>query len=87
MEEHEKEFLSDSRKRVLVLIFFFFLNNNHTKRIMTSSVDFEPILAELEADKELGEKLREQVKELERTFRIAAKVLNKSHSTPSSQSE
>jgi hypothetical protein len=53
---------------------------------MTSSVDFEPILAELEADKELGEKLREQVKELERTYRVAAKALNKSHSTPSSQS-
>ena len=53
---------------------------------MTSSIDFEPILAELEADKELGEKLREQVKELERTFRVAAKVLNKSHSTTSSQS-
>lgn len=50
---------------------------------MAASVDFEPILAELEADRDLTEKLRERSKELDRAYRAIATTLNKAHSTPS----
>jgi uncharacterized coiled-coil protein SlyX len=50
-------------------------------------VDFSDILAELEADKELTETIREHQKELDRSSRSITTVLNKIHSTPSSQGE
>lgn len=52
---------------------------------MAATVDFSGLLAELEADKELGERIREQAKELERAFRAIATLLNRVHSTPSTQ--
>jgi metal-dependent amidase/aminoacylase/carboxypeptidase family protein len=54
---------------------------------MTVEVDFADILAELEADKELQEMLREQAKEIDRTSRSILTILNKIHSTPSSGGE
>ncbi|UZJ56813.1 hypothetical protein CBS101457_006133 [Exobasidium rhododendri] len=49
------------------------------------SVDFTAILAELEADKDLQETIREHQKELDRSTRSITTVLNKIHSTPSRQ--
>lgn len=46
-------------------------------------VDFSDILAELEADKDLQETIREHQKELDRSSRAITTVLNKIHSTPS----
>jgi hypothetical protein len=60
------------------------------QRAMTISVvtvDFSDILAELEADKDLQETIREHQKDLDRSSRSIATVLNKIHSTPSQQSE
>ena len=48
-------------------------------------VDFTDILAELEADKDLQETIREHQKELDRSSRSITTVLNKIHSTPSDQ--
>jgi uncharacterized coiled-coil protein SlyX len=53
----------------------------------TVEVDFADILAELEADKELQEVIREHQKELDKTSRSITTVLNKIHSTPSSGGE
>ncbi|PWN93188.1 Translin [Acaromyces ingoldii] len=48
-------------------------------------VDFSALLAELEADRALSEKIREQAKELDKTYRSLASVLNRVHSTPANQ--
>jgi hypothetical protein len=50
---------------------------------MSAATQLEPLLAELEADKEINEKLREQGKELDRSNRAIAIILNRAHSTPS----
>lgn len=50
-------------------------------------VDFTDILAELEADKDLQEKIRDHQKELDRSSRSIITALNKIHSTPSHQGE
>lgn len=51
------------------------------------TVDFSDILAELEADKELQEAIREHQKELDRSSRAILTLLNKVHSIPSDQGE
>lgn len=50
-------------------------------------VDFAKILAELEADKELQETIREHQKEVDQCSRSIATVLNKIHSTPAAEGE
>lgn len=54
---------------------------------VTGEVDFALILAELDADKELQEAIRERQKELDQASRSILTILNKIHSTPSSGGE
>lgn len=54
---------------------------------MSAAVQFEHLLAELEADKQLNEKLRDQGKELDRSYRAIATILNRAHSTPADGGE
>ncbi|PWN54395.1 Translin [Violaceomyces palustris] len=51
----------------------------------TSSVDFSSLLAELESERALAETIRESSKELDKAYRSLASILNRVHSTPSSQ--
>lgn len=55
--------------------------------VTTVQVDFADILAELEADKELQERIREHQKEVDQSSRSIATILNKIHSTPSDHGE
>lgn len=57
----------------------------YSMSVATVKVDFAGILAEMEADKELQESIRQHQKELDQSSRSIASILNKIHSTPSDQ--
>lgn len=62
--------------------------NRRTSFTMSSvTTEFTSLLEELESDRDLSEKIREQTKEVDRVSREASTVLNLAHSTPAAQSK